>query len=42
MVRYRNKLPREMVESQSLEVFKERVDRCSTEGHGLVDMVVMR
>jgi len=35
-----NRLPREVVESPSLEVFK-RMCRCGTSGHGLVGMVAL-
>jgi len=36
-----NRLPREVVESPSLEVFK-KMCRCGTSGHGLVGMVLVR
>ena len=35
-----NRLPREVVESPSVEVFKKTF-RCCTEGHGLVEEIVM-
>jgi len=35
-----NRLPREVVESPSLEVFK-KMCRCGTSGYGLEGMVVM-
>ena len=31
-----NRLPREVVESPSLEVFKKHTDGCCIKGHGLV------
>ena len=34
-------LPREMVESPSLEVFKKLVGRCGTDGHDLVGILVV-
>ena len=36
-----NRLPREVVEAPSLEVFK-KMCRCGTSGHGLVGMVLVR
>ena len=35
-VRQWHRLPREVVQSQSMDMFKNRVDVGGTEGHGLV------